>query len=82
LTAPQAKGVALAADNALATQRLKTFITDNTLRPAHEYGSTTTTQARRRKEEMLKGFEEDFNKINSRTEAGDGGTYIQRDKDA
>ena len=74
----QEKGLALAADKTLATQRLKAFIADNALCLVYEYGSTTTAQARHRMEEKLKEFEKDFNKTNSTKEVGDSETYIQR----
>ncbi|KAN0102293.1 hypothetical protein V8E51_012803 [Hyaloscypha variabilis] len=49
-------------DQRLATQRLQSFLKDDTVPMAHTYGGTTIAEARRRMAEKLKGFEEVFNK--------------------
>jgi hypothetical protein len=58
--------VKVAANMALGPQRLNAFIADEILHPVYAYGSTTTTQACKRTEEVLKVFEEAFNNTNGK----------------
>jgi hypothetical protein len=58
----------VAADKALASQRLHSFLEDKDICPAHTYGSTSTEEAQARTREKLKIFEEAFNKASERKE--------------
>jgi hypothetical protein len=56
----------VAADKALASQRLHTFLEDKDICLAHTYGSTSMAEAQAHTGEKLKILEEVFNKASER----------------
>jgi hypothetical protein len=60
----------VAADKALASQRLHTFLEDKDICPAHTYGSTSAAEAQARTREKLKRLEEAFNKASESKQRG------------